>query len=495
MKALKFNNENTNHKNKRIDIIKSISKLVLLEGIKRSVNKWLIVFFNAILISALCFGYFNLKEKQNTITEHSHEVRELWENNPDKNPHRMAHYGYVVFRQKYPLSFFDFGMDNYLGNSIFLEAHKQNTVNFSEASFSNSLLRFGEISAGMIFQLLIPLLIFFWGFDLITRDRETGTLKIILSQAVSWKELLLGKTLGLFTLVLTVFLPSAIIVLIFSTYGLSAKNIGVFNRYLMMILGYLIYYLIISFLAIITSSRARTSKAALIQLIGFWLFFTLMLPKISQAAGQIAFPAPSKIEFDAAVEKEIIKQGDSHNPNDPHFKELKDSLLNAYNVKSIEDLPFNYSGIVMQEGEKLSANTYKHHQDSLTDIFQRQQNVVRWTALLNPYMAIKNLSMAVSGTDFAEYNNFQKQSEDYRYMIVQALNKMQIEHVKVGTSLVEKDAAISNQFWKKLPPFKYCFLTGFQVIRNEWLSIFSLLIWTAVLLFITNKSIRKLKAF
>jgi ABC-2 type transport system permease protein len=92
-------------------------------------------------------------ENHHENTEHYHtKVREGWEKSPDKHPHRMAHYGYVAFRENYPLSFFDFGMDSYLGNAVFLEAHRQNTVNFSEASFSSGLLRFGELSCALILQ-------------------------------------------------------------------------------------------------------------------------------------------------------------------------------------------------------------------------------------------------------------------------------------------------------------------------------------------------------
>ena len=43
----------------------------------------------------------------------------------------MAHYGSFALRQKHPLSTFDLGMENFVGNAVFLEAHKQNTVNFS----------------------------------------------------------------------------------------------------------------------------------------------------------------------------------------------------------------------------------------------------------------------------------------------------------------------------------------------------------------------------
>lgn len=496
MKKSNPNKSNRFKGNKPIDIIKSISRLVLLESLKRNVNRWLIVCFNLILISALFAGFFNLKEKQKGISEHSKEVRELWENNPDKNPHRMAHYGYIALREKYPLSFFDFGMDNYLGNSIFLEAHKQNTVNFSEASFSNSLLRFGEMSAGLILQLLIPLLIFFWGFDTITCDRETGTLKIIMSQGVSWQKLIIGKSLGLFTLSLIVFIPVVIVVFALSaTNAIDIENTGFILRFSILLLAYLLYYFILSLITVMVSSRVSTSKSSLTQLIGFWLIFTLVLPKVSQSFGQMAFPAPSKIEFDAVVEQEIIKQGDSHNPNDPHYKELKDSLLAAYHVKSAKDLPFNYLGIVMQEGERLSAETYKHYQDSVTNIFKKQQNIVRYTALFNPYMAIKNLSMALSGTDFFEYNNFQEQTEVFRYLMVQKLNEMQMKYVKTGTSLVAKNSSINREHWKEIPKFKYRFLSVFQTLENEWLSIISLFIWTTVLLFVVNKSVKKLKAF
>jgi ABC-2 type transport system permease protein len=68
----------------------------------------------------------------------------------------MAHYGYLVFRIGHPLNIFDNGLDDYLGNVIFLEAHKQNTANLSEAGSSGTLLRFG-LSAVLLFcRVLFP---------------------------------------------------------------------------------------------------------------------------------------------------------------------------------------------------------------------------------------------------------------------------------------------------------------------------------------------------
>src|SRR5688500_20315168 len=115
---------------------------------------------------------------------------------PDKHPHRIAYYGYIAFRAKHLLSIFDFGTESYTGNAVFLEAHKQNTVNFSEASFSTGLLRFGEISMAMLLQVILPLIIFFLGFVAVASERENGTLKVLLCQGAGWTEIVFATSLG-----------------------------------------------------------------------------------------------------------------------------------------------------------------------------------------------------------------------------------------------------------------------------------------------------------
>ena len=64
---------------------------------------------------------------------------------PDRHPHRMVHYGQFVFRPIPALAFFDSGVDGFTGNTVFLEGHRQNSANFSEARQSSLLLRFGLI--------------------------------------------------------------------------------------------------------------------------------------------------------------------------------------------------------------------------------------------------------------------------------------------------------------------------------------------------------------
>lgn len=479
----------------RLSIIKLFAKQFWNSKMKSKHTFGVVIILNLLLFSSLYGGFHYYHQQQQDTAKYSHEVRENWDNNPAKHPHRMAHYGYIVFRQRFPLSFFDFGMDSYLGNAVFLEAHKQNTVNFSEASLSNSLLRFGEISAGLVLQLLIPLLIYFWGYDSISREREHGVLQLLLIQGANWNELVTGKVLGLFSLVTCTTLPTLALTFILLFVGQHSNDLPIHLHFFTLVGGYFSYFLVLSFLTVLTSAFSKSSKLALIRLIGFWLVFSLVFPKVSQVAGQIIYPSPSKIEFDTTVEKELLKQGNSHNPDDPHFKALKDSLLATYQVDSVHKLPFNYSGFVMKEGERLSAETFVKEQQKLINTYQKQQSIVKRTAFINPYIAIKNLSMAFSGTDYTTYTNFQNQAESYRYLLAQTMNELQMKHIGNDIrSSSDKRGRISRQHWIDFPEFEHQFLSFGQVLQQESTSISALLLWLIGLFILAKNSSKYLKA-
>ena len=129
---------------------------------------------------------------------------------------------------------------------------------------------------------------------------------------------------------------------------LTADNL---KRYTILLIAYLMFYNILSIITVLISAHSKTAKEALIKLLGIWLLFVIISPKSLQAVGHYLYPTPSKIEMETIVELELKKLGDSHNPDDPHFKALKDSVLLANKVKNVNDLPFNYSGFVMAQGK------------------------------------------------------------------------------------------------------------------------------------------------
>lgn len=436
----------------------------------------------AAILAFAAYSGWKTYTAQNSIRQHYQDlVRQSWESNPDKHPHRMAHYGSFAFRQKHPLSMFDFGMESFTGNAVFLEAHKQNTVNFSEAGFSTGLLRFGEISMAMLLQLVVPLIIFFLGFAAIASEKRNETLKILLTQGASWKEILLGKSVGLMGLALLFFLPVAIVTLVLLVTSKGASIAGdEWLRYAGLFLAYALFLQVVSFITVVVSATSSTPKDALIKLLGLWLVLFVLMPKTAQAVGSYVFPAPSKIEFEMAVEEDIVKEGDSHNPDDPHYTALKDSVLSVHQVSTVDQLPFNYSGFVMREGEKVSADIYNRHLSELLEVYQSQNNFTRFSALVNPYAAIRGLSMALTGTDFRSYISFQQQAETYRYHLAQEMNELQMKYISNSPPApTDKPHTISREHWREFPDFSHQFVPAGAALSDEGMSIFALIMWSA----------------
>ena len=443
------------------------------------------MFFIFMLLTAYAaVSGIRIYSEQNTIRrDHQQKARQSWEANPDKHPHRMAHFGTFAFRIKQPLSMFDYGIESFTGNAVFLEAHKQNSVNFSDAGFSTGILRFGELSMAMLLQLVLPLIVFFLGFSVVASEKENGTLKILLSQGAHWKEILLGKLLGLFILALLFFIPIVLIIFFFLLFGEHATNLAdSWQRFLLLFAGYMFFLFILCFVSIVVSATARSSKTALLTLLGIWLFMVVLVPKTSQAVGNYLYPTPSKLSFQSAIEQDVIKKGDSHDPNDPYFNRLKDSVLTVHGVTSVTDLPFNYGGFVMREGEKTSATLYKKHYDSLTQIYQKQNDVSRFTSVFNPFVAIKNISMALSGTGFKGYLDFQEQAEVYRYQLAQEMNTLQMKYIsaKKISGSEGKEHVVEHEHWEEFPDFEHRMQPVQSALNEASLSIFSLLGWTVL---------------
>ncbi|MEL6556951.1 MAG: DUF3526 domain-containing protein [Bacteroidota bacterium] len=444
----------------------------------RSKGVYLLLVVWAMLLFYAAFSGSSYTRHNHFRTDHQEEARKSWEANPDKHPHRMAHFGTFAFRLKHPLSIFEYGIESYTGNAVFLEAHRQNTVNFSEAGFSTGLLRIGELSMAVILQLLLPLLIFFMGYAAISADRENGTLKILLTQGAKWKEVLFGRTIGLFYIGMLLLIPVFIFTATLLLFDDHATT-DVWLRFFILLIMYLLFVLILCMITVSVSSASKSSAGSLLKLLGIWLVMIVMLPRTAQAIGGYFYPTPGKMEFKSAIEEEVIQYGDSHDPEDPHFNSLRDSVLTAYKVSTVDELPFNYSGFVMKEGERISAMIYNKHHNELLDRYRKQNQFSSWMAIVNPYMAVKNLSMSLSDTGFESYVYFQKQAEDYRYKLAQHMNNLQIKYIGAGINSSEgKRNVIDRSEWQNFDDFEHRFLRLGKTLANELVSLISLIVWT-----------------
>lgn len=306
----------------------------------------------------------------------------------------------------------------------------------------------------------------------------------------------MGKTLGLFAGAALFFVPALAILWAMQSLDVPSLHQETLTRIVLLTAVYLLYFFVLCLISVLVSAWCKKSVQSLLGLLGFWLIFFVVVPKVAQTAGAVVYPNPSKIAFKQAIEQAILKVGDSHNPNDPYFQGVKDSLLRAYGVDSVSQLPFNFGGYVMGLGERLTSNIHAEHQRRLANTYRKQNSITHYCALLNPYLAIKELSMSLSGTDFETYDDYLLQAEAYRYELTTYMAKLQERYVDpkwMGGSEGKRNA-INREEFRRFKPFTYQFPSVSKIFRLHYLPLLSLLLTCLVLLVVVIRSSNLFKA-
>jgi ABC-2 type transport system permease protein len=396
-------------------------------------------------VAATLVGFERMRSVAAERARFQHTADAQWDAQPDRHPHRVVHYGHYVFRTTSPLSLFDFGVDPFTGHTLFLEGHRQNSANFSDAGQSSVLLRFGQLTPAFVLQVITPLLIAFLAFGSIAREREQGQLRLLVAQGASGMALLGGKLLAHAGVALLMGLPVFV-----ALAALSIANTQVRMQGALMVAGYAAYLLLWSTLAVLISASLPRARDALLVLVGCWIASTVVLPRLMPDVAAHQVERPTRIEAEAAVALQLAAMGDSHNPNDPHFAQFRARILKQYGVASVEQLPVNYGGLVIAEGERLTSALFEQAMLAEFARQERQNRLVDRAALLSPVLALRRLSMALAGTDGASHVRFLLAAERYRYALIQALNQLHTTEVRYHN---DRDQRLDSAHWKRMPRF------------------------------------------
>jgi ABC-2 type transport system permease protein len=433
--------------------------------------------FAALTVTAAVSATDHMRRVEAERTRHQAEADREFKAQPDRHPHRMVHYGHFIFRPLEPLAAFDPGVEAYTGRSLFLEGHRQNTASFGDVRQSSLLLRFGRLSPALVLQLLAPVLLIFVAYGAIARERERGTLRVLLAQGVSSISIMLGKALAVASLAVLVLSPALVALL-----WIGAAGGAPWSRVVALAGSYGIWMLIWSLGIVLVSSRFSRARDALLALLGVWAVAVLLVPRIVPDIANAALTLPTKFETDIAVERDLKALGDPHDPGDARFAQFRQQLLARYGVSGIEDLPVNYKGVLAVEGEKNSTalfNRYAHEAYVLED---RQAGIVDALGITSPAVALQRLSMVVSGSDLQTFRGFLEQAETYRYDMMQRLNRLEADVITYeDDNDPDKENRIDRAHWSAIPAFAYQLPQSEAVLRRAVAPLMVLLGWFILL--------------
>ena len=461
------------------------------------INEWVGYFRNKLFVFLGVFFIFflslvtllgiiqNDKIQNEQKLAHEH-IRAQWDGMEASNPHSAAHYGTYAFKPISVLNSIDEGVSSVTGNVLRLEGHRQNDIVFSEASQSLIISKFGKLNPSLIFQFIIPLLLIFFSFNTYISERQTGRLKLMLVQGASLRKIIFSKVLSIWFIGLLLLLLTLFIQIIFNSDNI---NSDVIIRLSVLFLSYAFYYFILINITILLSVIFKSSTAALSLTVLTWVFWTIFFPTIMGNTTERLSPLPTRIEFKEAMSEDRSKGIDGHNPRGERRDALEKATLEKYNVDKLEDLPINFSGIVMQEDEEYGNMVWDKHFGNLYIQLEKQKNNYQLSGFINPFAALQNLSMGSSGSDMYHHLDFLNKAESYRRVFIKTLND---EYAFGGSKTGERGWKASNEFFRSVKDFNYE-LPAFSSFYTKYLiDIIILLFWvffTSILVYFFTRKI------
>lgn len=374
-------------------------------------------------------------------------TREQWLNQPKKNPHSAAHYGVYAFKPASQMAMVDTGIDPYVGVAVWLEAHKQNEMKYRPAQDRTAVQRFGSMNGAEVLQVLVPLFIVLMAFSAFAGEREQGTLRQLLSVGARPRDLALGKALGIASALGAVLLPATGLLVVALTLS-TGEGLLADDPWRVVALGgvYLAYFAVITALSLWVSAWASSSRLALVVLLTAWFASSVVAPRVVSDLAAWLHPTPSAVDFQKALDVDLNNETEM----EERLNRRRDALFKQYDVASVDALPVAFSGVSLQEGEEHGNEVFDKHFGALFDQYERQNRVFQWSALVAPTLAVRGLSMGLSGTDFGQHRHFVNAAEAYRRDIQRTMNGDIMQHQKPGQTYLAGRA-----LWDQVPDFSY----------------------------------------
>ena len=464
-------------------MIRLIFKKELKELFRTAKIVWMLGGLVILLLLALYNGNSYYKSHSNLIRESQEMTYQQFISQGDKNPHLGAHFGFYAYKPTADMAMIENGIEDYTGNSFYLEPHKRGVVKFKEISDATGLRSFGFLNIGYLTEFILPLFIFLICHNIFSKEWENGTIKMLLSSKATSRQIFMGKFLSCLSLVMGLVLFIAISSLLLfikesDSAAFMSRVLPAFGCYLT---GLALFAALMTSLGVSVSLLTRNANLSLIVLSGFWLIGVFLLPRLAGELSKNINPSVTSLEFENQTlnEKQYGVGNEGH--KDVRREALLQRTMKQYHVNKIEDLPVFFIPITIEFFEESDGLVMDRAYDAVDDNQARQDRLVLNSAWLTPFLAFRDFSMRITATDMHTHNDFSAKAEGHRR--------------KIGVIVddyYQKNTVAGNAFWKTVPQFSYTAPGIGWRLSNAANSIFILLGWTVFSIFLMVYAYRKM---
>lgn len=346
-----------------------------------------------------------------------------WRDQGARDPHSAAHFAQWAFRPVRAPALLDPGTLSFAGSAIWMEAHARNPAAVRAVEDQSATLHLGEFSLAFVLQTLLPLVVLLLAAGLVARERERGTLRMLLSFGLAKEQLVPAKAAALGRIGLIVLAP--LITAAMAAIWLAPGRVDgdVVARVGSWTMTHAALLAIVVMIGVGVSARARTTAGALAAVIGLWVLAVPVAPRVAATVAEAISPTPTGDRFWAGITRDIHDGFDGSGTAEERSARLKAELLTRGGVDDVADLPFSFRGANLDANERFGNRAFERGWRGLYGLYDRQRVLMRVASVVTPLIAVQNVSAALAGTDNHHARDFARQTEAERQRIVNGLNR------------------------------------------------------------------------
>jgi ABC-type transport system involved in multi-copper enzyme maturation permease subunit len=387
------------------------------------------------------------------------------------------------FHPPAPLSVFASGFGNSLPRYYEFQpaGPKEGESSVGDESVLSVLGRFDFL---FIVQMVVSLIVLLFASDLVTAEKELGTLRGMLSNSVARPTILLAKLVGGF---LAVWLPFVIAFLL-GMIVLSAASFPVLSgpilpRLLLVFAGTSLFILTYFALGLLASASTGRGRAALVASLLIWIVLQLVVPKVSDMAASVVYPVQT--ETVVSLQRSMIART---------LDEEKGKLLGREYERifgrgaPLTTDPTPRPGVeewntIKKDAERRFAGRKSEQLRQVADAHRREKQVQRSIAnaisLLSPGAAFTRLITDICATGDMEKAKYLDAVTSHQ----QALDAALFSHISKTTLIFPGGGTASASSidelvdLKTLPGFSIGEASLGEVLTGNWESLLSIVFW------------------
>ena len=351
----------------------------------------------------------------------------------------------VIFKPA-PLSVFAKGLEDSLPS--YLGMTRNGITQGPPPTFSAPLSQLlGHLDFLFVVGTVFSLLALLFTFDAVAGERETGTIRITLSNAVPRDLFLWSKLVGSYLVFVISFLVSFLFGLLLLVWqGFPLGELDIFSRVLGLTSISLLYIAVFFAIGTVISTYLDSAKTALIVVFTVWVFAVLITPRVGFLAAKVIAPTRTsqsvymekkalRDDFDAALEKEKMKiimetPAEEMSAEGHVARVIAGDVLNQVDER-MKPLEEGYRQKFQEQTDKLDRD-YKRET-------ARQEQVGETLSRITPTSSLIYLATNLTQTGKRKMNNYYQAGERYYDMLDTDLFSKIVDHASMRMYNPETD--------------------------------------------------------